>query len=99
MSPAAAARETAGGRVGRPFVVVSVILHLLAFFFVVGVPRFLSSGPSGNKVYVVDLVTLPGGPAAAAPAPAPAAAAPAPTPEPPKPAPVKPPEVKKPETP
>jgi protein TonB len=98
VSLGAAAQQNAGGRVGRPFVVVSVILHLLAFFFIVGVPRFLSSGPSGNKVYVVDLVTLPGGPAAAAPAPAPAAAAPAP--ELPKPAPVKPPEVKKaPETP
>jgi len=93
VSPGAAAQQNAGGRVARPFVVVSVILHLAAFFFIVGVPRFLSSGPSGNKVYVVDLVTMPGGPAAAAPAPAPAAAAPAP--ELPKPAPVKPPEVKK----
>lgn len=89
MNPGAAARENAGGRVGRPAVIVSVILHAAFFLCAVGLPRMLSSGSSGNKVYVVDLVTLPGNPAPAAPAPAAAA------PEPPKPAPVKPPEVKK----
>jgi len=93
VSLGAAAQQNAGGRLGRPFVVVSILLHAVAFFCAVGLPRWLSSGPTGNKVYVVDLVTLPGSPAAAAPAPAPAAAAPAP--ELPKPAPVKPPEIKK----
>jgi colicin import membrane protein len=92
----APAREAAGGGLPRAAVIVSVVLHVLAFVFVVGVPRLLSSGPSGNKVYVVDLVGLPGNPAPAAPA-APAAAAPPPppVPEPPKPAPVKPPETPK----
>jgi protein TonB len=89
VNPGAAAQ--AGGRV-RPAVVISIVLHAVAFLCIVGLPRFLSSGPSGNKVYVVDLVALPGGAPAAA-APAPAAAAPAPAP--PKPAPVKPPETKK----
>jgi len=86
------APEVARGGLPRAAVIVSVVLHVLAFVFVVGVPRLLSSGPSGNKVYVVDLVGMPGNPAPAAPA-APAAAAPAP--EPPKPAPVKPPETPK----
>ncbi|HZN05050.1 MAG TPA: TonB family protein [Candidatus Polarisedimenticolia bacterium] len=90
----APAREVADGGIGGPVIVLSIVMHVLAFIFAVGVPRLLSSGPSGNKVYVVDLVSLPGSPAPAAPAP-PAAAAPAP--EPPKPAPVKPPETKKPE--
>jgi protein TonB len=89
VNPAAAARENAGGRIGRPAVIVSIVLHALFFLCAVGLPRMLSSGASGNKVYVVDLVTLPGNSAPAAPAPAAA------TPEPPKPAPVKPPEVKK----
>lgn len=86
------APEVAGGGLPRVAVIVSIVLHVLAFAFAVGLPRLLSSGPSGNKVYVVDLVGLPGNPAPAAPA-APAAAAPAP--EPPKPAPVKPPETPK----
>ena len=82
------------GGLPRAFIIGSIVLHVLAFFFAVGVPRWLSSGPSGNKVYVVDLVSLPGG--AEQPAPAPPAAA-APAPEPPKAAPAKAPEVKKPE--
>jgi protein TonB len=84
----AAAQQNAGGRV-RPAVIISIVLHAVAFLCAVGLPRLMSSGPSGNKVYVVDLVALPGGgPAAAAPAAAP-------VPEPPKPAPVPPPETKK----
>ena len=85
------APEIAGGGLPRAFIVGSVILHVLAFVFALGVPRLLSSGASGNKVYVVDLVSLPGSPAAA---PAPPAAAP-PAPEPPKP-PAEAPETKKP---
>ena len=88
------ASEAAPGGLPRAAVIVSIVLHVLAFVFAVGLPRLLSTGPSGNKVYVVDLVSLPGSPAPASPEPP--AAAPA-TPEPPKPAPAKPPEVKKPE--
>jgi len=89
VNPGAAAQENAGGRMGRPAVIVSIILHAAAFLCAVGLPRMLSSRSTGNKVYVVDLVTLPGNSAPAAPAPAAA------VPEPPKPAPVKPPEVQK----
>lgn len=88
------AQDIKGGGLPRAFIIFSIVLHVLAFLFAVGVPRLLSSGPSGNKVYVVDLVSLPGG--AEQPAPAPPAAA-APAPEPAKPPPAKAPEVKKPE--
>lgn len=55
---------------------LSMALHLLGFFLVVGLPRLLPR-PAFTPVYVVDLVSLPGGPAAASPQPA-AAAAPQP---------------------
>jgi protein TonB len=73
---------------GRAAVVVSLVFHVVAFFVIVGVPRLLASGPDPGKVYIVDLVTLPGpagpGPAQAAP---PSQAAAAPKSEPPKPPP------------
>jgi TonB family protein len=63
---------------GRPMVVLSLVLHVAAFVAAVGLPRVLSLGHTPATVYTVDLVTLPGLPAASA---APAAAAPAaPTP-------------------
>jgi TonB family protein len=82
---------------GRPAVVLSIVFHVVGFFVIVGVPRLLASGPDPGKVYVVDLVTLPGpaGPGPATPAPPAAAAAPKPEPSKPAAAP-KPPPVKKP---
>jgi len=93
----------AGGRrpgmgLGRPAVVLSIVFHVVGFFVIVGVPRLLASGPDMGKVYIVDLVTLPGpaGPGPATPTP-PAAGAAAPKPAPSKPAAApKPPPVKKP---
>lgn len=55
---------------------LSMALHLLGFFLVVGLPRLLPR-PAFTPVYVVDLVSLPGGPQEASPPPA-AAAAPQP---------------------
>jgi TonB family protein len=84
---------------GRAAVVLSIIFHVVGFFVIVGVPRLLASGPDPGKVYVVDLVTLPGpagpAPAAAAPPASGAATKPAPPKEVPKPAPPKTPPVKK----
>jgi len=51
-------------------------LHVLGFVLAVGVPRLLPR-PAFQPVYVVDLVSLPGGPATDTPPP-PAAAAPQP---------------------
>jgi len=92
----------AGGRrpgmgLGRPAVILSIVFHVVGFFVIVGVPRLLASGPDPGKVYVVDLVTLPGpaGPGPATPAPPAAAAAPKPELSKPAAAP-KPPPVKKP---
>jgi TonB family protein len=107
MSPGApGAADGAGGRragmgLGRPAVVLSIVFHVTGFFLIVGVPRLLASGPDAGKVYVVDLVTLPGpagpGPAAEAPPAAAPIAKPAPPKEAPKPVtPPKPPPVKKP---
>jgi colicin import membrane protein len=59
---------------GRPMVVLSLVLHVAGFVAAVGLPRILSFGHTPATVYTVDLVTLPGLPA---PSPAPAAAAPA----------------------
>jgi len=55
---------------------LSMALHLLGFTLIVGLPRLLPR-PAFTPVYVVDLVSLPGGPPAASPPPA-AAAAPQP---------------------
>jgi len=77
----------------RPAVIVSLLLHLVAFFAFLGLPRLLGRSASGSPIYVVDLVALPGGsetpgPAATAPAPAPPTPAPkTPPPAPPKAAP------------
>ena len=76
---------------GRPMVILSLVLHVVVFVAAVGLPRVLSLGRTPGTVYTVDLVTLPGlpaaSPAAAAPAPAasspPAAAAQKATPPPP----------------
>jgi TonB family protein len=51
----------------------SLALHVLGFALVVGLPKLLPR-PAFNPVYVVDLVSFPGGPAAASPPPAAAAA-------------------------
>ncbi|MEK7283079.1 MAG: hypothetical protein AAB249_04660, partial [Acidobacteriota bacterium] len=57
---------------------LSMALHLLGFSLIVGLPRLLPR-PAFTPVYVVDLVSLPGGlpaaspPRAAAPDPPPAA--------------------------
>jgi TonB family protein len=59
---------------GRPMVMLSLVLHVLGFVAAVGLPRVLSLGHTPATVYTVDLVTLPGLPPAS---PAPAAAAPA----------------------
>jgi TonB family protein len=59
---------------GRPMVVLSLVLHVAAFVAAVGLPRVLALGHTPATVYTVDLVTLPGLPA---PSAAPAAAAPA----------------------
>jgi colicin import membrane protein len=59
---------------GRPMVILSLILHVVVFVGAVGLPRVLSLGHAPATVYTVDLVTLPGLPA---PSPAPAAPAPA----------------------
>ncbi|MBI1951195.1 MAG: TonB family protein [Acidobacteria bacterium] len=59
---------------------LSMALHLLGFALVIGLPKLLPR-PAFAPVYVVDLVSLPGGPAAASSPPAAApqpAAAPAP---------------------
>ena len=76
LSPSAA--PTPWGRT----LVVSMVLHVAGFVLAVGIPRLAgSSGPS--PVYVVDLVSLPAGPANASPPPAaaaPAKAAPPPAP-------------------
>jgi len=95
------ADRRAGMGLGRPAVILSIIFHVTGFFLIVGVPRLLASGPDAGKVYIVDLVTLPGpagpGPAAEAPPAAAAAPKPAPPKETPKPVtPPKPPPVKKP---
>lgn len=47
----------------------SLALHVLGFALVVGLPKLLPR-PAFTPVYVVDLVSLPGGPAAASPPPA-----------------------------
>ncbi len=64
---------------------LSIGLHLIGFFLVFGLPRLLPR-PAFTPVYVVDLVSLPGGPAvgtppAAAPESRPAAPAPAAAPK------------------
>ena len=71
----------------RPAVVVSLVLHLAAFLAFLGIPRLLGRSVLGNSIYVVDLVTLPGGSESPGPTPAAPAAAPAPQPPAPKPAP------------
>jgi protein TonB len=69
------------GGFGRAAVVLSLVLHVVAFLLVLGVPRLLASSSKAAPVYVVDLVSFGGGnpgtaapPAAAPPAPAPPAA-------------------------
>jgi len=78
------------GGLGRPALVLSLVLHVVAFVVVLGVPRLLASSAKAAPVYVVDLVSFGGGnpgpaapPAAAPPAPAPPAAK-KPAPEKPK---------------
>jgi len=80
-----------GMGLGRPAVVLSIVVHVVGFFVIVGVPRLLASGPDMRKVYVVDLVTLPGpaGPGPAAPRPPAAGAAAPKTAAAPKPPPAK----------
>ena len=51
---------------------LSIGLHLFGFLLIVGVPRLMPR-PGIAPVYVVDLVSLPGGPPAASPPPAGAA--------------------------
>jgi TonB family protein len=67
---------------GRMFF-LSLVLHTLGFALAVGLPRLVPR-PAIPAVYVVDLVTLPGGPASASPPPEapPAAAKPNPPPAP-----------------
>lgn len=61
----------------RAMLLLSLGLHAFGFAMAVGLPRLVPR-PAFNPVYVVDLVTLPGGPAnASPPAPAPAANPPA----------------------
>lgn len=73
---------------GRTAVLISLGLHVGGFLIAFGVPRLLARAPGAHPVYVVDLVSFPGG---GAPSPAPAAGAPppavAPKPAPPKAAP------------
>ncbi|MGH9797823.1 MAG: hypothetical protein ACRD5D_06660, partial [Candidatus Polarisedimenticolia bacterium] len=64
-------------------VVFSLAIHLAGFGLALGLPRWLPRRAAGPSVYVVDLVSLPAGPAMASPEPAPAAPAP-PKPAPPK---------------
>jgi TonB family protein len=64
-------------------VVLSLAIHLTGFGLALGLPRWLPRRAAGPAVYVVDLVSLPAGPAMASPDPAPAAPAP-PKPAPPK---------------
>jgi len=67
---------------GRMFF-LSLVLHTVGFALAVGLPRLVPR-PDIPAVYVVDLVTLPGGPASASPPPEapPAAAKPNPPPAP-----------------
>lgn len=58
---------------GRPMVILSLILHVVVFVAAVGLPKVLSLGHAPAAVYTVDLVTLPGLPA---PSPVPAAQTP-----------------------
>jgi len=53
----------------RMTLALSVGLHLFGFFLVFGLPRLMPR-PAFTPVYVVDLVSLPGGPPAASPPPA-----------------------------
>ena len=85
-------RRFDAGELGNPvspwgrMVFLSLVLHTLGFALAVGLPRLVPR-PAISAVYVVDLVTLPGGPAnASLPPSAPAAAEkpnppPAPKPE------------------
>jgi len=66
---------------GRPAVLVSLALHVLACVIVLGVPRLLARAPGVAPIYVVDLVSLPGG-GPAGPQAGPASQAP-PPPKPP----------------
>jgi protein TonB len=72
-------RATAG--LPRAVLFVSLGFHLAAFLIAFGVPRLMASAPPSGPVYIVDLVSPPGGPAGppAAPAPQPQQA-PAPPP-------------------
>ena len=56
---------------------LSIGLHLFGFFLIFGLPRLLPR-PRFAPVYVVDLVSIAGGPPAASPPPAGAASRPAP---------------------
>ena len=60
-------------------VVLSLGLHILGFVLAVGLPRLVPR-PAASPVYVVDLVSLPGGPANASPPPAAPAAPSKPSP-------------------
>ena len=61
---------------------LSLGLHMLGFALAVGLPRLVPR-PAAAPVYVVDLVSLPGGPANASPPPSvPAAVKPSPPPAP-----------------
>ncbi len=64
-----------------PTLLLSLGLHVLGFVLAVVLP-WLAPRPALNPVYVVDLVTLPGGPASASPPPAAPAAAAKPNPPP-----------------
>ena len=46
---------------GRPFVILSLVLHVVGFALIVGVPRLLARTPQAAPIYVVDLVSMPGG--------------------------------------
>src|SRR2546426_12385454 len=50
-------------------VLLSLGLHVLSLILAFGVPRLMPR-PAITPVYIVDLVSLPGGPAAASPPPA-----------------------------
>jgi periplasmic protein TonB len=60
-------------------VVLSLGLHIVGFVLAVGLPRLVPR-PAASPVYVVDLVSLPGGPSNASPPPAAPAAPSKPSP-------------------
>ncbi len=74
--------DRAASGLSRSVLFVSLGLHAAAFLIAFGVPRLMASAPPAGPVYVVDLMSPPGGPAgppaAAAPQPPAAPATPPP---------------------